>query len=155
MLGFVQTFFAPKPAPIGVDFGTDALRLAQVQFDGTDHHLIAASIAEVPVPIRKNVAARMEFFTSTVRDLMAQGKFKGRQAGLGVPSAGTFVRHLRTAKMNDAALKKALPDESVGKLSIDPGESLLRHIIAGEVYQDQEPKTEVILMAARRANVDA
>lgn len=155
MLGFVQTLFAPKPGPIGIDFGTDVVRMAQVQCDGSDHHLIAAAIAEVPAPIRRNVAARMEFFTATVRDLLVQGKFRGRTAVLGLPSAWTFVRHLRTAKMDEAALKKALPDEAVGKLPIDPGESLLRHIVAGEVYQDQEPKTEVILIAAVRANVDA
>jgi len=155
MLGFVQTFFAPKPCPIGVDFGTDAIRMAQVQFDGNDHHLIAAATADVPAPIRKNVAARMEFFASTVRDMLAQGKFRGRQAVLGLPSAWTFVRHLRMVKMSEEALKKALPDEAVGKLPIDPGESLLRHIVAGEVYLDQEPKSEVILMAAKRANVNA
>jgi type IV pilus assembly protein PilM len=155
MLGFVQTFFAPKPSPIGVDFGTDAIRMAQVLFDGNDHCLIAAACADVPMPIRKNVQARMEFFVATVRDLLVQGKFRGRQCVLGLPSAWTFVRHLRMAKMDDAALRKALPDEAVGKLPIDPGESLLRHIVAGEVYQDQEPKSEVILMAAKRANVDA
>ena len=58
------------------------------------------------------------------------------------------------AKMDEAALKKALPDEVVGKLPIDPGESLLRHIVAGEVYLDQEPKSEVILMAADRNFVE-
>ena len=31
MLGFMQNWFAPKANPIGVDFGSDCLRLAQVQ----------------------------------------------------------------------------------------------------------------------------
>ncbi len=56
--------------------------------------------------------------------------------------------------MEEAALKKALPLEAVGKLPIDPGESMLRHLVAGEVYQDQELRSEVILMAVRRGHVD-
>jgi len=54
------------------------------------------------------------------------------------------------AKMDEADLKKALPWEARGKLPIDPSQALLRHLIAGEVYQDQEPKNEVIVMAAAR-----
>lgn len=30
MLGFVQNWLAPRANPIGVDFGSDCLRLAQV-----------------------------------------------------------------------------------------------------------------------------
>src|SRR5947207_9482557 len=31
MLGFVQSWFAPGANPIGVDFGSDGLRMAQVE----------------------------------------------------------------------------------------------------------------------------
>ena len=54
MLGFVQTFFAPKPSPIGVDFGTDAIRMAQVLFDAEP---TATLREDVPVPPLGNAAA--------------------------------------------------------------------------------------------------
>ncbi len=77
MLAFVQKWLAPKPSPIGVDFGTDSLRLAQVHFDGTDHQLLAAASAPAPPSIRNDFAARMEFFTNTTRDLLRRGNLKG------------------------------------------------------------------------------
>ena len=48
----------------------------------------------------------------------------------------------------------ALAWECRGKLPIDPSHALLRHLVAGDVYQDQEPKCEVIVMAAQREVVN-
>ena len=64
------------------------------------------------------------------------------------------VQHLRLPRMDDESIKKALPWESQGKLPIDPANALLRHIVAGEIYDGNEPRCEVILMAARRELVD-
>ena len=47
MLGFVKSFLGAKSAPIGVDFGTDSLKLAQVATDGGEWKLIGAASADV------------------------------------------------------------------------------------------------------------
>ena len=88
------------------------------------------------------------------RDLLAQGNFRGRQAIIGLPAAAMLIQHLRMPKLDDAETKKALAWEARGKLPIDPSQAVLRHLTAGEVYQDQEPKHEVILMAAAREFVN-
>ncbi|HEY8666214.1 MAG TPA: pilus assembly protein PilM [Tepidisphaeraceae bacterium] len=150
MLSFVQNFFAQKANPIGVDFGSDSLRLAQVQYADKEFRLIAAASADVPSHIRHDPAARLNFFVETTRDLLAQGKFRGREAVLSLPASVMFIQHLRLPRMDDEALKKALPWEARGKLPIDPSHALIRHLVAGEIYQDQEPKSEVIVMAAAR-----
>ena len=43
MLSFVQNFMAPKANPIGVDFGSDSLRMAQVRFENGQLQLVAAA----------------------------------------------------------------------------------------------------------------
>ncbi len=154
MLSFVNNWFAPKANPIGVDFGTDSLRLAQVRVEGGEHRLVAAASADVPSHIRNDARARLEFFVDTVRDLLAQGRFHGRQAILSLPSAQMYIQHLRLPKMDEEALKKALPWEVRGKLPIDPSAALLRHISAGEIYADNDPKLEVIVMAAAREAIN-
>ena len=65
-----------------------------------------------------------------------------------------FIQHLRVAKMSEDEIKKILPWEVRGQLPIDPSHALMRHIIAGDVHQDQEPKSEVILLAAARSFVE-
>lgn len=154
MLGLVQSWFAPTGNPIGVDFGTDGLRMAQVEAADGEYRLVAAASAEVPAQIRQDPTARLNFFTETVRDRLASGNFRGRRAILSLPAASCFIQHLRMPRLEEEELKKALPWEARGKLPIDPSHALLRHIVAGEVYQDSEPKNEVILMAAARELVN-
>jgi type IV pilus assembly protein PilM len=154
MLGLVQSWFAPSGNPIGVDFGSDSLRMAQVDAADGEFRLVAAASADVPSQIRQDPTARLNFFADTIRDLLASGNFRGRRAILSLPAASTFIQHLRMPKLEDEELRKALPWEARGKLPIDPTHAVLRHIVAGEIYQEQEQKNEVILMAASRELVN-
>jgi type IV pilus assembly protein PilM len=155
MFGLLKTFVASNANPIGIDFGSDCLRMVQMQTIDGEPRIIAAASADVPSHVRNDPTARASFFAETARDLLAQGKFKGRQAILALPAAQMYIQHLRIPKMDDEALKKALPWEARGKLPIDPSHALLRHTVAGEIYQDSEPKDEVILMAAARETVNS
>ena len=155
MFGFIKTIVASNANPIGVDFGSDCLRMVQLQIADGEPRIIAAASADVPAHVRNDPAARASFFAETARDLLVQGKFKGRQAILALPAAQMYIQHLRIPKMDEEAMKKALPWEARGKIPIDPSHALLRHTVAGEIYQDSEPKDEVILMAAARDTVNS
>ena len=161
MLSFVQNFFAPKCNPIGVDFGSDCLRLAQVHHstaggEGSgEFKLIAAASEDVPSHVRHDPGARLNFFIETIKELLAAGKFRGRQCVLGLPAASMFIQHLRMPKLDGEAMKKALPWELRGKLPIDPSHAQLRHVIAGDVYEGQESKSEVIVIAAAKEMVNS
>jgi len=156
MFSFVQNMFARATNPIGVDFGSDCLRLAQVAPAGQgEFKLIAAASADVPNHVRHDPAGRLNFFVETTKELLASGKFRNRQACLGLPASMMFIQHLRMPKLDADAMKKALPWELRGKLPIDPSHALLRHIIAGDVFDGQEPKDEVIVMAAAKETINA
>ena len=154
MLSFVQSWFGSSSSPIGVDFGNDTLRLAQVEEADADYRLVAAASADVPPHVRNEPLAKFSFFCDTIRDLLAQGNFRGRKVMLNLPASMMHIQHLRLPKMDEEALKKALPWEARGKLPFDPSQAVLRHLIAGEIYHDQEPKYEVVLIAARRDLVE-
>jgi type IV pilus assembly protein PilM len=152
MFGLVQNLFGQRRCnPIGVDFGSDSLRLAQVQWAGDEYRLVAAASADVPAHVRAaDLPTRAQFLADTTRDLLAQGDFKGRAAVLALPAASMAIQHLRLPPLDPESIKKALPWEARGKLPIDPAHAVLRHLVAGEVYQDSEPRAEVIVMAAAR-----
>ncbi|HMO27219.1 MAG TPA: pilus assembly protein PilM [Tepidisphaeraceae bacterium] len=154
MLSFVQNLFATRVNPIGVDFGTDCLRMAQVQEVNNDHKLVAAACCDVPSHVRSNPQARMEFFTEALRDLLSQGRFRGRQAVLALPASSMIIQHVRLAKMGEDETRTALPFELRGKLPFDPSHAIIRHLVAGEVFVEQEQRQEVIAMAAARETVN-
>jgi type IV pilus assembly protein PilM len=150
MLAFIQSLFAPMPSPIGIDFGTDCLRMAQVHFDGKEHRLVGAASKDVPPPIRRDAAGRSQFFIETVREMLGTGRFRGRAAVLALPAASVHIEHLRIAPMAEAEMTKALAWEARGRMPVDPANALMRHIVAGEVYQDSDLRNEVIVFAAAR-----
>ena len=154
MLKLVQNWLTPRANPIGVDFGTDCLRMAQVQQVDGDFRLIAAASADVPSHVRSNTPARINWFGDAARDLLSQGGFKGRNAVLALPAALMFIQHLRLPRTDDATLKKTIPFESRGKLPIDPSQCLLRHVIAGDIFSEQDPRCEVIVLAAAKEMVN-
>lgn len=157
MFSFAKKWFGPKPCPIGVDFGTSALRLAQCVLDGDDWRLLAAASRAVPPELRGPntlAAQRYDFFTRSMRDLLSQGGFVGRSVMIAMPSPDVHVCHVRTAVMSAADLAKALPWELKGKLPIDPSRAVLRHVIAGRVTKDNAPQDEVIVMASPRGAVE-
>ncbi len=153
MLGFVKSLFATKPGPIGIDLGTDTLRLAQCINDGKEWQLIAAACTDVPSGVRTSAESLNQFVVEALRELMHQGKFKGREAILCVPSTDLIIQHIRMPKLDDSETKKTLPWELKGKLPIDPNGAVLRHLIAGEVQVNNEPKNEVVVMATPRSTV--
>ena len=87
MLSFVQSWFTAGANPVGVDFGTECLRLAQVEKTGGDCRLIAAASSEVPSDIRHDEKARADFFSAKLHELWACGNFRGRRAVLALPAA--------------------------------------------------------------------
>jgi type IV pilus assembly protein PilM len=150
MLSFVQSWFNPGANPIGVDFGSDGLRMAQVAVEDGEPKLVAAARADVPAHVRNDPAARIAFFADAARELWAQGNFRGRRAVLSLPAAVMTIQHLRMPKGDEESLKKSLPWECAGKLPYDATHALLRHLVAGEVFAEGEQRLEVVVMAAQR-----
>jgi len=154
MLSFVQSWLTSEANPIGVDFGSDSLRLAQVERIDNEFRLVAAASAEVPPGLRGDTAVRLSFLTQTTRDLLVQGKFRGRRAILGLPASCMHIHHLRLPAAEEATLRGALSGAVRDRMKIDPAGALLRHLVAGQIEQDGELFDEVIVMAAQRSLVD-
>lgn len=150
MLKRIKQYLSTPANPIGVDFGSDGLRLVQVVEENGEHRIIAAATADVPATARSSISARLEFFTQSVRELLGASPFRGRRATLALPGWSMFIQHLRLPRLGDEETRKLLPFETRGKLPIDPSQAILRHLVAGELFSEQEPRNEVIVMAASR-----
>jgi len=152
VFGFLKT----RLNPIAVDIGTESVKMLQAEA-GAAHepvHLVAAATMQIPDDLRKKPRERAEFVAEAIRKILHGGLFRGTKVVTCLPASEMVVQHLRLARMTDAELKKTLPFEAQGKLPFDPARAVLRHVVAGEVFQDSEPKSEVILMAASRESVE-
>jgi len=147
-------WFNTKVNPIAVDVGTSCIKMLQVEPRDGGLKLLAAACTDIPHDLRGKPRERDEFAADAIKKMLGEAGFKGRQVATCLPAAHVAMQHLRVARMSDEELAKALPFEAAGKLPFDSSRAVIRHLVAGEVYHDQEAKMEVILMAASRESVE-
>jgi type IV pilus assembly protein PilM len=148
MLEFIQAIFAPSVHPIGVDFGSGTIRMAQVQAEGSDFKLHAAASADVPADVRDDPDARLGFFGRAVGDLFHNGNFAGRRAVLGLPCSVIHTHQLVIEQAEEKNLKQAVEERAKGKLPFDSANALLRYIAAGKASDAENSPLHIVVMAA-------
>ena len=160
MLGFLGSFsfmqglVGGPSAAVGVDLGTETLRLAQVEPDPDVPELVAAAARDVPPGAAEEPVAFSDFCAGALKELWREGRFSGRRAVLGVPSSMMHLLHLRLPKLDAAGMQSAMAFEAAGKLPFDPVAGILRHHVVGDVYTNDGPRQEVICTAVRRDHVE-
>ncbi len=122
---------------------------------GERYELVATGFAELPTESRKNPGSRVRFVAGAIKRILKSQPFKGRQCVLCLPAETTFVQHIKMAKMPDDQLAEALRWELQGKLPYDPSRAIIRHVIAGETFNSEEVKQEVVVLAANREVVES
>ena len=154
-----KLFGSSAAAPIGVDLGSASLKLAQVidhggARDGRSAELIAAADVDVPADASRDPAARLRFYARALPELLAQGGFRGRRVVLGLPASSMHLERVRIPVLDDDGAQQAIQYEASVRLPFHPSQALIRHLVAGEVYEDDERRSEVIVMATRRKLID-
>jgi len=141
--------------PVGIDLGTDTIKMAQLRRVAGELELVAADSVEVPGDCRGDRRQKLAFLADRLPQLLGGRGFRGRRCVLSVPAAETFVQHVKIAKTPGGKLDQALRLELEGKLPFSPADAIVRHVIAGETRQDQQPGLEVIVLAASREVVES
>lgn len=143
-------FWASKNvSPIGVDFGTDSIKLLQIIPDDPPQ-LVAAAAATIPEEARHDPDTYRQWLGGALRDLLREGKFRGRRAVASLSAAHTYVQHVRLAKCDGDDLDEQIETELRGRLPLDPSGLVIRHVNAGEVMVEGGARQEIICLAASR-----
>jgi type IV pilus assembly protein PilM len=141
--------------PIGVDLGSQVLKIAQLQESDGNTELIASGSAVLTGGDNPLDAARLAGVTKQLRQLIRQGRFRGRECVVSIPAAATFVHHIKIPKSAPGGVLPAIRAELGNKLPYPMGQTVMRHVIAGEAFGEGDPKQEVIVICARRSEVEA
>lgn len=134
-------------SPIGVDLGTDAVKLLQIVFDDSPK-LVAAGSRVIPYEVRADHKKRRDFLIDAISDLVREAGFRGRRAIASVPASLSYVQHIRLPKGETD--EQHVIDELRGKLPGDPANMVIRTIDAGMVMAHGTARQEVICLAVAR-----
>ncbi len=142
-----------QPRPIGVDVGADAVKLLQLGADCGSVQVHAAARLQLPQGARLNACDRLDALAEQLRPVLSSGQFKGRQIAAALPRELVQIKPLRMDPVPEAESEAAIRAEAQSIFPLDLNDCSLRFIRAGRVRQGSRMLDEVIVAAARNADV--
>jgi type IV pilus assembly protein PilM len=148
----VAWFGRRRAGPIGVDIGTRAVKLLQLERDHSDVRAAARwdlNIADTATP---------EEHDRAVVDALVKARngreFRGREAVFSIGGRELFVQNIRVAQATGDELEKIVHFEAAGRLPFKRDEAEIRYLEAADVRQGETMRREVILLACQRSVVE-
>lgn len=140
--------------PIGLDIGHDSVKLLQLVVTGRSLTVHAAARRMLDVSRQPSGELVSAEAIEAVRDLLRGGNFYGRTAVAALPRQIVLVKNLRLPQLPASELPAVLQFEARNILAFDGDEMQIEFIPAGEVRQGGDVRQEVIVLAARRTDID-
>ena len=143
-------------ASVGLDIGTEAVRLAAV--DGSRGRLILRRYGAMPLPEGAVVAGEVVdegAVTEAVAALFKRVKVSRKRVVVGVANQRVIVRQVDVPQMAEAELIESLPFQVQDAIPIPVDEALLDYVPVEEfVTPEGEPMLSILVVAAQREMVD-
>jgi type IV pilus assembly protein PilM len=140
--------------PIGLDLGSAEVRMLQLEEVGGELSVASAAAATVPPETPADPQDRIRALHPVLQRLLRQGRFRGRRVVAMLPRTIVQVKNLRLPPMPAGELDSAMRLEAPNLFGCDAERMCLHYLPAGEVRQGGETRQELIVVAARSAQVD-
>lgn len=139
--------------PIGVDIGTDSIKMLQLETSGPTLSVHAALRQSFPEEARGGLDTRIPAAVEIIRQMMKQGTFAGRGIVAALPQEIVQVKNLRLPSMPPDEVASAVEFEARNVFGLGNDEAQIRHLLAGEVRQGTDLRQEVIVLAVRNSDI--
>lgn len=146
--------FRPQPLPIGVDVGSESVKILQLALRPSGPAVAAAVRARIPDDVRGDPDARVVFAGETLRNALRRGGFHGRRIVASLPRELVHYKAHRLPPMPAGDLVMAARIDARDLFRFDPDSADVQCLDAGEVRQGDDGRREVILVAAGKKYID-
>jgi type IV pilus assembly protein PilM len=134
--------------PIGLDIGHSSIKMIQLLIDGEHISILAANKIRAEAGMNGDEQARRSFVISSIKQVMAEGKFRGRNVVSCLPNDKLKITSLRLAETEAGEIEQALKGEASQRFGLDPERDAINYLIAGNVQSGEVSKNEIVLFAA-------
>ena len=134
--------------PIGLDIGHSSIKMIQLAVNGEQVSILAADKVRIDAGVNGDGRDRRSFIVSAIKQMLAEGNFRGRNVVSCLPNDGLKITSLRLAEAESSEIEQALRKEVSQRFGLDPDKDLIEYLVAGNVHQGDEIKNELIVFAA-------
>lgn len=148
MLKFLERIFSKKQRSIlGLDIGTDNLKLAEVSLAGAHPELLTAGVLPLnPDSMKDGRITDREEVANQLRQLLALSGAAATNVVVGVGGRGIFVREVLLPAMGEAELREAIKWDMEKYVPYEPNYFYYDYAVTGMTPNETEVK--VLLAAA-------
>ena len=139
--------------PIGLDIGHNSIKMIQLAVNGGHISIVAADKVRVDPSINGDDEQRRDFVVSAIKQILANGNFRGRNVVSCLPNERLKITSLRLAEGESEQIEQALKKEVSVRFGLDSENDLINYMLAGNVRQGDETKNELILFAADNESI--
>jgi type IV pilus assembly protein PilM len=140
--------------PIGVDIGSDSVKMLQVEAVGNTLEVTAAAKMPLPLEAKNQPELRVALASDLIKRMLKEHPFKGRQIAASLPREIVHMKNLRLPQMPTAELPAVVRFEARNVFPFDTDQAKVHFLSAGEVRQGAEVRQEIILLAAKNEDVN-
>jgi Tfp pilus assembly PilM family ATPase len=133
--------------PIGLDIGHNSIKMIQLSINEEQISVVAADETRIDAGVNSDEQSRRSFIVSSMKRMIANGGFVGRNVVSCLPSDKLKITSLRLAEGERYSIEQALRREVAHRFGLDPDKDSMDYMVAGSVRQGDEVKNELILFA--------
>lgn len=133
---------------IGLDIGHDYIKMIQLCWSKGNGNIVAADKVRIDPNINGDDKARAAFVADSIKQMLAKGGFTTRKVVSCLPNDKLRVSSVRLGETDISQIEQIVKKEVSQRFGMDPENDIINYVIAGDVMQGDETKTEIILFAA-------
>jgi type IV pilus assembly protein PilM len=134
--------------PIGLDIGHSFIKMIQLSIHEGHISILAAEKARIEAAVEAGPDERRGVIVSTINRMLSEGNFCGRDVVSCLPNEQLKITSLRLAEEETEDIEQVLNKEVAHRFGLDPDKDSVNYMFAGDVWQGDEIKNELILFAA-------
>ncbi len=147
--------FGKKCWPIGVDIGTDSVKMLQLQKEGEELTVRACARWKVPAAARHDPQRRDELTAAAIKDMSRAGAFHGSKVVTAAPCSRLGIKNVRMPQLAPDELTEAVKWEATERFTFEVSPDRLKYLRAGEIRQGADSQYEIIMLAAGQDIIDS
>jgi len=142
-----------RVCPIGLHVSPRSVSMLQVSGGNGEHEIHAMAQSNLEHDANATPEEQDQLTAATLRRMLADHHFKGRQVVSCFGAQELFVQNVRLPQLPDEEVEKVVRWEAEERLPYSVDDAEIRHLPAAQIRQDVNLKQEVILLACHRGVV--
>lgn len=144
-----------KILPIGVDIGHSCIKMIQLAESDDNLEVLSIGRASLAASAAMDETQRRRCAISAIRQLLSNGRFRGRDAVSALSADELQITSLRLGEAESLQADKALRKEAAQRFNLNGDTDAIDYLLAGSVHQDDEVKNEFIVLAAKAGTIES